>query len=528
MRGITGPFRRFIPDVSSSLNKKESLNVKPAELKKAIIPLPIPPYNPSAKRAPLSNSVSKIPPSDSRNIHLSFFSSNHGDRNAIFAAPKIFPKTDPFYFPREAVERGISSEAAFKEENPKGSYETPRGECKHPLVGKKAKIEIDGRIRKATVIGFDYRERPIVHLRGDPLGTNRIITDEDTARLFIPEKGEYQTCINSLEKGNVFRPNKNFIRLMNHILTQPIVGTKSAMDYVEWLHHHGSEAFITGGTVRDLCRESLRRNLSKSEAENIVHNDIDVSVIGGTQTALSMARGVHPDHDPDLHIVGIEEFGSLHVKKGNNPGFDYSAMMIGNHSYDPRRIHPDIEHEGLLVPARFGGLPEKCAEALDFCCNALMYDPINQVIIDPTGYGLEDAVHGFLRLTGGDTLMKSPEESLAFKQPEMLQRFWKFRFRGLRSNAYTTLCFQEGARRRWSKIEPIRMYHDVLRMLPVAKLTGTESERRLQLEKMIDKLGEKMAEDNLVSGTPFPLFENYIAPNRNNIVDYIINYKKKA
>lgn len=461
--------------------------------------------------------------SESRNLKgVAFFT----DGKNVLAAPKIYAKTDPFYLPKDALKKDVSLEQVFKEESKLIEVEKPKGNPSYPMVGKMAKIQVDGQKREATVLGFDYKERPIVHLKGDPSNETRIIKDPEIAKTFIPDKSEYQPCIKTLERGKVFKPTQEFCKLMNYALTRPIVGNKAAMHYIDWLHNHGSEAFVLGGAIRDISREITHRpNLTPDDAVKIV-NDIDVSVVGSAQTAVKMFKDVH-GNDPDLHVDGFAEYGCVHGKIGEGAGFDYNAMMIGNHTYDPRRVHPDIPEEGALVPAKFGGMPEKCSEALDFCCNSLMYDPINELIIDPTGHGLEDAVHGLLRLTGGEKLLKAPEETLAFKQPEMLQRFWKFRLRGMKSNAYTTMVFQLAAVGRWTTVEKIKMYNDIMRMLPVSKLAGSDEDKKLQLEQMLDNLGNTMDQDDKVSENPIKLNERFLKPNREEIIHYILDYKKK-
>jgi hypothetical protein len=520
---MAAPLRRFIPTAFSTTSEAiVSLSAKTADARFVTLPLPKPPQEAREGPRPLKGAVTEgAVLHEGRNLKgIQFFT----DNSRVYVAPSIYPETHPFYLPKGVAKKhGI--EGAFRRESSLKGLIAPKGAPKHPTFGKKAHITLDGKKKEVEVIGFDYQERPIVSVVGDPKQTPRIITNRKEQKALIPSKEEYSLCAETLVEGKIYKPNSHFRHLMHHALTTPIVGNKSAMSYIDWLNHHGSECFVLGGAVRDICHSLVNvAHLTDEDAVRIV-NDIDVSAVAAVPTARKMFHEIHGDN-PDLHVDGAPQFGCLHAKLGDGAGFDFNAMMLGNSTYDPRTHHPDIPDEGPIVPAKFGGLPERCAEALDFCCNSLMYDPVNEVIIDPTGYGLEDAVNGFLRLTGGTKLLESPEETLVSKQSDMIQRFWKFRLRGMKSNAYTTLIFQESARERWSKVEKIIFYNDIKRMLPIGKLKGTETEKKEQLFQMLDQLKEKMSEDDRVTETPFELFEQFIAPDTSQIVDYILNYKK--
>lgn len=459
---------------------------------------------------------------DSRNIASGL--SVNAEGGNIVVRPNIFSKMHPTYVPKEA-KRSVTTQSAFNVRRDVSGLSLP-SLFRHPMVGKQAKIVIDGENQNATVVGFDYKERPIVKVDGDAPGRTRIIKQAEQAQAFIPEREEYRSCAETLTRGLVYEPSAEFNQLMEHALTRPIVGQKSAMHYIDWLHQNGSECYVLGGAIRDISRELLSRSLAPEEAAEIV-NDIDVSVVGGAPTGRRMFREVHGD-DPDLHVDGFDEYGCVHGKIGSSgAGFDFNAMMIGNHTYDPHKVHPDISEEGALPPAQFGGLPERCVEALDFCCNSLFYDPVNRLIIDPTGHGLEDAAHNFLRLTDGEKLLHNPEETLPYKQVELLQRFWKFRFRGSNSNPYTTLLFQTMANDRWTSVNPIKFYSDILKMLPIGKIGHlSDQDKIVELNNMLDRLKDTMAQDDQVTGQNLMLFERFIEPRRSEVINFCMNYKK--
>jgi len=62
----------------------------------------------------------------------------------------------------------------------------------------------------------------------------------------------------------------------------------------------------------------------------------------------------------------------------------------------------------------------------DFAMNAMWYDPFNQIIIDPTGHGVEDSLTKVLRIPVQRKLWDRWLEG----NPTKLYRYWKFRARG--------------------------------------------------------------------------------------------------
>jgi hypothetical protein len=61
----------------------------------------------------------------------------------------------------------------------------------------------------------------------------------------------------------------------------------------------------------------------------------------------------------------------------------------------------------------------------DFACNSVYYDPINEVLIDPLGYGISEAETGMLSIVADDVL-RTPHQ-LA----QVVVRFFKLTSRGM-------------------------------------------------------------------------------------------------
>lgn len=432
------------------------------------------------------------------------------------------PSAHPEYVPRVAREK---TKAKMPEEvdvaHAKKAVKHPEATPRLPVVGAKGKVKLDGEKQEVQVIGSDYRERPVVRTLSNP--EPRIIRDpQDITAL---REAEQKSCFGRLRNAKVYKPNEKFRRVMEKALTNPIVGSKCGMDYIETLRSMGSEVFVLGGAVRDLLRAEL---LSDAEALKQVA-DVDVSVVGAAPTAVELCKRVHGD-DPKIGKGFEHEFGGAHFKgPQGGDGFDYNAMMLGYGTYLARRSHPDTPGEKPVVPALFGGDPEQLPEALDFTQNSLLYDPVSGYIIDPTGRGVSDALSRLLILPQGDSLLSNPEAASIRVNPELIQRFWKFRYRGDTSNKYTTIVMQLTANRRWErmllpegKIDK-GFYKDIAKMIPVKKLQGkSKEEMRKELSSMLDHLEEVMNDDDTSHKLENGLYQKWIAPRKQEIIDYII------
>ena len=96
----------------------------------------------------------------------------------------------------------------------------------------------------------------------------------------------------------------------------------------------------------------------------------------------------------------------------------------------------DLKMFSLMVPgtenAIFGADFERDIGHRDFSCNAIYYDPINAVLIDPSGRGITDATEMCLHLVS-DARLRG-----AVQRAQIVIRFVKFMTRGFKPSIVTT------------------------------------------------------------------------------------------
>ena len=127
-------------------------------------------------------------------------------------------------------------------------------------------------------------------------------------------------------------------------------------------HLRGYETFIVGGTVRDIIQ---------GEASY----DIDLATTMPLSSSLpllqSMFGKVHPN----------PEFGYIRI--GGNPASGEPFIDVKNFPlYNPG-----------CADVLFGSDLDVDLKYRDFACNSIYYDPFNEAFIDPSGRGVDDALH---------------------------------------------------------------------------------------------------------------------------------------
>ncbi|MCK5641126.1 MAG: hypothetical protein KAJ19_10025, partial [Gammaproteobacteria bacterium] len=115
------------------------------------------------------------------------------------------------------------------------------------------------------------------------------------------------------------------------------------------------------------------------------------------------------------------------------------ASLVQSGGQDPVAINPDVEKiYGYQIhepPLSFDHEIKGDMIRRDFACNSLYYDPVNRVMIDPTGTGIADAQNKVLRL--------SPSKEEGMKNDMLSLRYYKFRMRGY-SSTQDTLEYMSG------------------------------------------------------------------------------------
>ena len=161
---------------------------------------------------------------------------------------------------------------------------------------------------------------------------------------------------------------------MRPVLKQQVKGLSVTFEHVfKTLFDQGIPVYVIGGTVRDVL---LGVPVNKIK---------DVDMAFGTSSAemiqIANKEGWKvPFHSMNGLVQLGDQMADLHLEGKSINALNNDMETLAN---CPKSIGNDLHVEALYR---------------DFTCNSLCYDPINEVIIDPTGNGVEDAINKVLRI----------------------------------------------------------------------------------------------------------------------------------
>lgn len=178
------------------------------------------------------------------------------------------------------------------------------------------------------------------------------------------------------------------------------------MDLVEEVWKRGFEVFVVGGTVRDIISGSSP-------------NDIDLVTTMPLRLALDVLRPMFRDDKLQVHpTTGFCRVGG--TPKSGDPFIDLKMMCLDNPGTESARFGADLQADLMQR---------------DFACNALYYDPINKVILDPHGSGIADAEQKKLTIVSD-----SKKKKEIYNQAKVVIRFFKFVAGGYEPHPMTSEC----------------------------------------------------------------------------------------
>jgi hypothetical protein len=233
--------------------------------------------------------------------------------------------------------------------------------CPLPRPGDKVVWYQGGLRTEGELIGYTADCRPLV--QSADLGEFQPETF-DAVRLADPACPIGPNWCRLPETAKVCRPSPEELRSLGTLLSDPIPPGASAEALVEEIWNRGYEVFLHGLALRELIRGQRSP-------------DLDIA----TTMPLNRLRNlVNSMYDQ------IEELQDFDREAG--------TIRIGRKEASPdRRV--TLRAFSFRMPgsrdAVFGGSFAKDTAYRDFTCNCIYYDPINQVFIDPTGKGLDDA-----------------------------------------------------------------------------------------------------------------------------------------
>jgi hypothetical protein len=248
---------------------------------------------------------------------------------------------------------------------------------------------------RGELVGHTSDGRPCI--RPDTGAVNRVLTF-DAIRIDLPERAVGPIWQSLPPTAIVVRPTTAEQQVLRQLTARLVPPGFSHAALAEEIWQRGFEVFLSGSTIRKaLAGEPCR----------------DAEVV----TTMPLDR---------LHHMVVDMYGEAQVTMGelDRPS---GHLRVGGlpSTTDP---YADIRIFRYEMPgtvdAIFGASFARDIMYGDFACNAVYYEPINGVLIDPTGHGLDDATESCLRPVY-DATYRSPQE-----KAEMGLRLIKHRILG--------------------------------------------------------------------------------------------------
>jgi hypothetical protein len=399
----------------------------------------------------------------------------------------------------------------------KGKLERPATQPRMVPFGKEVIVRVAGKEIEALTKGVDFTSSPVVVDKNQNL---HVVKGEQKEKLYIQNK---HSVYDHLTPDQIYQPNKKFIHFVNLALNKKILGNSAAADFLKVLHETGHEVFIFGGAIRDLIYAlHVNPNLSEEEAMKIL-NDIDLTCVGSPEEMRKIINTFKAKEG--CNIEEVQGSGMLHAKMpGKAEGLDLNCMKVAGHFSSVK--HPEMSNLPFVV---FGGNIARESNSHDFAANSLFYDPLNQVIVDPSKMGVVDAQSKTLRLLGNpDDLVMGYKEAIAHRNNGLYRRMIKFILRDYHTNSFTAnLLLQNGVERlNTFKTEgrDEEILWDIACSTDCQKLMGKPPEEvRVEVKKKLEKLEKKLSELNDVAGFDFRIAEEFIRPMNQEIIGFCVD-----
>ena len=171
-------------------------------------------------------------------------------------------------------------------------------------------------------------------------------------------------------EGRILRPDPATLGLFRALLKQRIPPGPSCRELAREIWSRGFEVFLVGGSVRDL--------LAGGTAQ-----DIDLATTMPIDWMLGFVEAMYSTRSVDARRGHLRVGGS---PASGEPFIDVNMFVAADPGSDD---------------ATFGTGFDRDLAHRDFACNALYFDPENEIIVDPSGHGAADCERRILRLVRG-------------------------------------------------------------------------------------------------------------------------------
>ncbi|MBN2361104.1 MAG: hypothetical protein JXR83_16735 [Deltaproteobacteria bacterium] len=295
-------------------------------------------------------------------------------------------------------------------------------------IGTRVEAAIGGVRIAGTLEGFDYRGRAVLL---DGTGQRRIAGFDNVIARSPHRAAPF--CLDALPPEALAKAPASLARAMRQALELKVNGNHTAREYIDRFHELGYEVYIVGGCVRDAI-SLLARDPNATPYQILpLINDIDIVTTAPPPVARHLCEKLAPElrqggvwSPPFVEQFGVVLAGGKKAGLADSEGIDIACMKRTG-IYDEAAVHPDTNEKAF--PTTFGHDLLADAQLRDFCANALYYDPLNDVVVDPSTRGIADAENNLLHV------VKPQRDHLA--EPSLSARFYKFRLRGWETDGET-------------------------------------------------------------------------------------------
>lgn|GEM_PF-2430883 len=273
-----------------------------------------------------------------------------------------------------------------------------------PRPGDRVVWYVDTRRAIGKYVGHGVRGRPVVE---NNLGNQTRLMAFDCMRLEKPDVRRGPNWEYLPKRALIQQPKPSEKEALRRLLSRRIPPGPTYIELVEEIWGRGYEVYVVGGTVRDVLAGEQPHDVDLVTTMPIARlrpllKTMFRDEIGGSDEngyARLGGKGVHGDPFIDLKLF-------CHGDSGTPDALFGADFLL------------DVSHR-------------------DFACNSVYYDPINEVLIDPTGRGISDAEKMLLHVVC-DPQLRRPA---AVGQVSL--RYFKFLLRGFQPTAATRKVIEE-------------------------------------------------------------------------------------
>lgn len=263
-----------------------------------------------------------------------------------------------------------------------------------PRPGDEVIWYVDAQRATGEYLGHGIQAQPIVR---NAFGTSTRLKSFDCLRINAPES-RIAPNWHYLSENCLTSPLPIEGERLDMLLQQQIPPGPTYLELIEEIWHRGYEVYVVGGTIRDVVSGDQSNDVDIVTTMPLPKFDLLLKSMFKTGVSIS-------------EVNGYARLGG----KGNkgDPFIDLKLFCLGGTGTSDALFGADfIQDIGFR----------------DFACNAIYYDPMNRVFIDPSGRGLKDAESRIL------SLVCKPSCRSRASLGQVAIRYFKFHMRGYRGD----------------------------------------------------------------------------------------------